>query len=238
MSTQTIPSIVFRLADQYYSFLSDEVREMVPLTQVAEVPRAPEYIRGVINLRGKVLAVMELRVRLGLEPFEAQLQAIISMMDARAEDHRKWVEELERCAQEGAAFSLNTNPHQCTFGKWYDSYHTDNHSLAAFLKKFDEPHKAIHAAGVTVSQCIERGAREEAQKCVREIKEGSFARMMQLFAGIGPALRESQREIALVIQKDAFSYIAVVDSVESVEVLAEDLDQLPPAVATDRENFV
>lgn len=43
------------------------VQEIVGIQDITPVPRMPEYIRGVINLRGRVLAVVDLRLRLGLQ---------------------------------------------------------------------------------------------------------------------------------------------------------------------------
>jgi len=63
--------VVFRLAGEYYGADIAVVREVVPLQRVTPVPRTPEYVMGVINLRGRVIPVIDLRQRLGLP--EAQM---------------------------------------------------------------------------------------------------------------------------------------------------------------------
>jgi purine-binding chemotaxis protein CheW len=60
--------VTFRLEREAFAVPIDRVREVVRVTDVTRVPEAPPHIRGVTNLRGKVLPVVELRTRLGLSP--------------------------------------------------------------------------------------------------------------------------------------------------------------------------
>ena len=53
------------------------MRELSGLLEITRVPRAPDYIRGVINLRGKVIPVVDLRVKFGMETALATSQSVI-----------------------------------------------------------------------------------------------------------------------------------------------------------------
>lgn len=72
MTNNDLPSnlelLTFRLADQEYSLDIMSVREIRGWTRTTPLPHAPSYMKGVINLRGTVLPVMDLSQRLGLEP--------------------------------------------------------------------------------------------------------------------------------------------------------------------------
>jgi purine-binding chemotaxis protein CheW len=57
----------FTLADERYAIETRYVREVVRLTDYTPVPGAPEFLVGVINLRGEILAVVDLRKLLGVE---------------------------------------------------------------------------------------------------------------------------------------------------------------------------
>jgi purine-binding chemotaxis protein CheW len=59
--------VVFRLGQESYGVNVGTVREIFHLQKITRVPNAPEYVEGVINLRGKVVPVIDLRRRLGLE---------------------------------------------------------------------------------------------------------------------------------------------------------------------------
>lgn len=59
--------VVFRLQADQYAFPVTLVREVVPWFDPAKIPRTTNLLEGMINLRGTVLPVLNLRVRLGLE---------------------------------------------------------------------------------------------------------------------------------------------------------------------------
>jgi purine-binding chemotaxis protein CheW len=63
--------VVFRLDREEYAVPIGLVREVVRVADITRVPHAPAHIRGVMNLRGRILPIMELRTRLGLD--QAQL---------------------------------------------------------------------------------------------------------------------------------------------------------------------
>lgn len=63
----TIELLTFQLADQEYSLDIMSVREIRGWTRATPLPHAPSYMKGVINLRGTVLPVMDLSQRLGLK---------------------------------------------------------------------------------------------------------------------------------------------------------------------------
>jgi purine-binding chemotaxis protein CheW len=59
--------VVFRLGKEEYAFDITAVKEIRDLEQVAKVHRSPSYIEGVMNLRGKLVTVIDLRKRLSIE---------------------------------------------------------------------------------------------------------------------------------------------------------------------------
>ncbi len=63
--------VSFRLANEEYGLDIMKVQEIILIGPVTEMPQVPEYMRGLINLRGHVIPIVDLRVRLGLEAAEA-----------------------------------------------------------------------------------------------------------------------------------------------------------------------
>lgn len=57
--------LTFELAHEEYGVPVLKVREIVRMTDITPVPRMPRHVRGVINLRGKVIPVIDLRLKLG-----------------------------------------------------------------------------------------------------------------------------------------------------------------------------
>lgn len=58
--------LTFFLDDEEYGVAILKVREIIGIMQITAVPQMPDYIKGVINLRGKVIPVVDLRLRFGL----------------------------------------------------------------------------------------------------------------------------------------------------------------------------
>ncbi len=59
-------ALAFRLGDEEYALDILRIREIIKLRPITEVPRAPSYILGIISVRGQVIPVLDLRVRLRL----------------------------------------------------------------------------------------------------------------------------------------------------------------------------
>lgn len=63
--------VSFRLANEEYGVDIMHVQEIILIGQVTEMPQVPDYVSGLINLRGHVIPTIDLRVRFGLEVTEA-----------------------------------------------------------------------------------------------------------------------------------------------------------------------
>ena len=78
--------IAFNIGEQQFCLCTTSVREIRGWTPATTIPRAPSYIRGVINLRGVVLPIVDLGARLGLPGSEptARHVIIVAQMGERA----------------------------------------------------------------------------------------------------------------------------------------------------------
>jgi purine-binding chemotaxis protein CheW len=72
--------LTFRLASEDYGLPILKVRELIGLMEVTRVPGAPSFVRGVINLRGRVIAVVDLRARFGLPEAAAGGNSVVIVM--------------------------------------------------------------------------------------------------------------------------------------------------------------
>jgi len=69
--------MTFKLATEEYGVDILRVREIIGLMDITRVPRTQHFIRGVINLRGKVIPVVDLRLKFGMDRVEATDQTVI-----------------------------------------------------------------------------------------------------------------------------------------------------------------
>lgn len=62
--------LTFRLGDQDYGIAISKVQEIREWTKVTPLPNSPSYIKGMLNLRGAIVPVIDLRMRFGLDVLE------------------------------------------------------------------------------------------------------------------------------------------------------------------------
>jgi purine-binding chemotaxis protein CheW len=73
--------LTYRLAEETYAMDIGKVREVLDFTAITKVPSSPDFMRGVINLRGSVVPVVDLRIRLGMPRTEKTLEACVIIME-------------------------------------------------------------------------------------------------------------------------------------------------------------
>jgi purine-binding chemotaxis protein CheW len=69
--------MTFKLANEEYGLEILCVREIIGLMDITRVPRTKEFIRGLINLRGRVIPVVDLKLHFGMEKLESTEQTVI-----------------------------------------------------------------------------------------------------------------------------------------------------------------
>lgn len=74
--------LTFHLGTEEYGIEILKVREIIGLIPITRVPRTPTSVLGVINLRGKVIPVVDLRLRFGMDAVVAQAQTCIIVVQA------------------------------------------------------------------------------------------------------------------------------------------------------------
>lgn len=83
--TSDVELLSFRIADQEYSFDIMSVREIRGWTRATPLPHAPAHVRGVINLRGTVLPVVDLATRLGMQSVGGDARNVIIVVQVGAQ---------------------------------------------------------------------------------------------------------------------------------------------------------
>jgi purine-binding chemotaxis protein CheW len=78
--------VVFDLAGEAYGVNIGTVREIIRMQSITHVPETPEYVEGVINLRGRVIPVVDLRRRFGLRASEHTVESRIVVVDITGND--------------------------------------------------------------------------------------------------------------------------------------------------------
>lgn len=75
----------FVLRDDFFAVDIFKVREVLDVTTLTKIPRMPEYLCGVTNLRGSVVPVVDLGLKLGMAPIERTVNTCIMIMEVQVE---------------------------------------------------------------------------------------------------------------------------------------------------------
>jgi len=84
--TETTQYLTFKLADEIFAVDVAKVREILDFTPATKVPGTPDYMRGVINVRGNVVPVVDMRLKFGLEKTEQTVDTCIVVMEIAVDE--------------------------------------------------------------------------------------------------------------------------------------------------------
>lgn len=85
---ETKAYLTFTLGDEKFAIPVEWVQEVVEVEQVTKVPYAPDYMLGIINLRGRILPLLDTRLKLGLPKTETTRKSRIMVLDLQGKDDK------------------------------------------------------------------------------------------------------------------------------------------------------
>ncbi len=80
-TTETTQYLTFTLGEEDFALEIAKVREVLDYTTITRVPRMPAFLRGVINLRGNVVPVIDLRLKLGMSAIRKSVDTCIVIVE-------------------------------------------------------------------------------------------------------------------------------------------------------------
>jgi len=83
--TETTQYLTFKLGEEVFALDVAKVREILDFTTVTRVPQTPAYMRGVINLRGSVVPVLDLRLKFGMSATEKTVNTCVIVVEMMME---------------------------------------------------------------------------------------------------------------------------------------------------------
>jgi purine-binding chemotaxis protein CheW len=82
------PYLIFSLGQEKFAIRVDHVQEVVEVVPVTKVPNVPAFMLGIINLRGRVVPLLDTRVKLSLPKKEVTKKSRILILDIPGEDNK------------------------------------------------------------------------------------------------------------------------------------------------------
>ena len=100
VAEQAAQYLTFRLGEEVFALDITQVREVLDYTPITRVPRMPEFMRGVINLRGAVVPVVDMRLKFGMSTTERTLNTCIIIVEVAIGGERTLLGALADSVQE------------------------------------------------------------------------------------------------------------------------------------------
>jgi purine-binding chemotaxis protein CheW len=97
---ETTQYLTFKLDDEVFALDISKIREVLDFTSITRVPRTPEFMRGVINLRGSVVPVIDLRLKFGMVKTEKTVNTCIIITEVTVDNATAVVGALADSVQE------------------------------------------------------------------------------------------------------------------------------------------
>ncbi len=98
--TETIQYLTFTLAEELFALDIGKVREVLDYTAVTRVPGTPEFMRGVINLRGSVVPVVDMRLKFGMPATEKGVNTCIIIVEVAVDGETTMLGAMADSVQE------------------------------------------------------------------------------------------------------------------------------------------
>jgi purine-binding chemotaxis protein CheW len=97
---QTTQYLTFTLAEEVFAVDVDRVREILEITNITKVPQVPDFMRGVINLRGCVVPVLDLRLKFGMAETAQTVNTCIIVVEVEMDGEKIVLGALADSVQE------------------------------------------------------------------------------------------------------------------------------------------
>lgn len=82
--TQRDKYVTFKSGNEYFGLKIEYVNEIIVFQEITEIPESEDYIKGLINLRGKIIPVIDVRLRFRQEPFEYNDRTCIIVINVKS----------------------------------------------------------------------------------------------------------------------------------------------------------
>ena len=98
--TETIQYLTYKLEDEVFALEISKVREVLDFTNVAKVPQTPDFMLGVINLRGSVVPVVDMHLKFGMSRTERMVNTCIIIVEVEIDGETTVLGALADSVQE------------------------------------------------------------------------------------------------------------------------------------------
>lgn len=194
-----------------------------------QVPSGDKTLMGVINYQKVPTPIYDMSMILEGVTAQEKMTDLIDLLHAREKDHVDWIDALEHAIETDTAFDKAKDPRQCAFGKWYESFDSENDDLTHILRKFDEPHQQIHSLADTLLAVVDNEGKEQALHQLEQHRRTTLNSLKNLFSAAREAVSSSYKPVIV--------YTTLDGSTPSLGFLVESVDDALTIEDSDIKSF-
>ena len=220
--------VTFKLAREEFAFRIERVREILRVEEPKEVPDTPDYVLGVLTVRGKILPIIDLRSLLRQESLADELCAGVKQQGSA---YRRGVETLKTVAAVEAQ-ALPDTAFLESAKQWLNHFSSSSEALMESigkLRNFNDSALRLSQAALKLWGEDPAGARQVMSQEIIPVALHAADGMDGLAAQIQKNIKEDQRII--VVDAGGILLGLVVDHVNEVLNVAKNLIEPPPSMA-------
>ena len=211
--------LTFHLTQAKYALPVGAIRYITELDAVEAhaVPGGKGGMTRVFTFQQEQISLYNFSRLMGAASQREECQQLVELMAQRRQDHIDWIEALEHSIETGSDFQKATDPHQCSFGRWYDSYRSRDEELKAILAQFDAPHKKIHSlAGELLKLADTDDGKTLALQRLEEERHSTLKLLLRLFSQATARLEDMLKPVVVILNANGHTYAIELDSIDQI----------------------
>jgi chemotaxis signal transduction protein len=161
----------------------------------------PSFL-GVKDYMGTPTPIFDLGIILNKQSSYEINNALVELLKAREDDHKHWLQALEKSVLKGHDFDKARDPRQCAFGQWFYSFKTENEDLKAILSRFEEPHNKLHALADQLLSLCDQDKQQQAISLLEKERATTYAKLIRLFESAREQISLDHKPIIVFTTQD------------------------------------
>ena len=221
--------VTFRIAKEEFAFHMEHVREILRVETPNQVPDVPDYVLGVLTVRGQILPVIDLRRLLQQRSLADEFADSCRPL---REKYERWIDQTEKFFASGSQ-QIEDSSVMEHLRQWLADTNSSSQLLMETLAKARGLNEKVIKQLQLRTKHEDHGDRDAARACGEEVisgARGTVAALRQFEEQIAQNIQEDQRII--VVDAEGFVLGLVVDHVHEVLNVPKNLMEPPPRIAS------
>jgi chemotaxis signal transduction protein len=210
--------VIIKLGDKLFSVKADQVLSMEALRDVKKIPYVPNHMRGVVELRGQVIPLVDLRVLLDLGSYLDELKDLLCHIEKGEADFKMLLSETEKAISESDSNDF-CKVNMQGFISWLENFQTENIFISDVLGALYRNIQHICKLLSEVRNYIQKSESDIALQLLSQIKEDELDRLTESFALAKDVVSNKNNELFIVVQAGSNKFAVTVDHIIAVDII-------------------